>query len=79
MPVCFLCKETATSVNGLLVHFNIKHMDSLTIFKCDEDGCNRKWSSWNSLRNHLLGSNHNFPALEQHVRKTLIKPTDTHC
>jgi len=32
------------------------------------------------LRSHLLGSNHNFPAwpvLEQHVRKTLIEPTDT--
>jgi len=62
MPVCFLCKEITTSVNGLLVHFNIKHMDSLTIFKCGEDGCNRKWFSWNSLRSHLLGSNHNFPA-----------------
>lgn len=78
MPICFLCKETAISVNSLLVHFNIKHnIGSLTIFKCGENGCNRKWSSWNSLRCHLLGSDHNFPAwpaLEQHV---LIKPTDT--
>ncbi|XP_039305725.1 uncharacterized protein LOC105204954 isoform X1 [Solenopsis invicta] len=80
MPVCFLCKETITSVNGLLVHFNIKHIDSLTIFKCGEDGCNRKWSSWNSLRSHLIGSNHNFPAWpasEQHVSKVLIEPTET--
>jgi len=32
------------------------------------------------LRSHLLGSNHNFPAwpaLEQHVHKTLIEPTNT--
>lgn len=79
MPECYLCKETTTSVNGLLVHFNIKHTDS-TIFKCGEDGCNRKWSSWDSLRRHLLGSNHNFaawPSLEQHVSKVLIEPTDT--
>jgi len=31
------------------------------------------------LRSHLLGSNHNFPAWPalEHVRKSLIKPTDT--
>lgn len=63
MPICFLCKETEISVNGLLIHFNIKHNASLfTIFKCGENGCYRKWSSWNSLRKHLLGPNHNFPA-----------------
>ena len=62
MPTCFLCKETVPSVNSLLTHFNVKHyVTSFTIFKCGENGCIREWSSWNSLRRHLLGSNHNFP------------------
>lgn len=82
MPVCFLCKESTTSVNGLLIHFNIKHTDSLTVFECGENGCNRKWSTWNSLRSHLLGSNHNvtaWPALEQRVSTVLqiTEPTNT--
>lgn len=62
MPTCFLCKETVYSVNSLLTHFNVKHyINSFTIFKCGEHGCIREWSSWNSLRKHLLGPNHNFP------------------
>jgi len=62
MPTCFMCKKTVHSVNSLLTHFKVEHyVHSLTIFKCGENGCIREWSSWNSLRRHLLGSNHNFP------------------
>lgn len=63
MPTCFLCKKTVTSVNGLFMHFDFKHhASSFTVFKCGENECYRKWSSRNSLRKHLLGPNHNFPA-----------------
>lgn len=71
MPMCFLCKETETSVNGLFMHFDVKHHTTLfTVFKCGENGCYRKWSSRNSLRKHLLGPNHYFPAwsIKQNTR-----------
>lgn len=77
MPTCFLCKETVHSINGLLTHFNVKHyINSFTVFKCGENGCNRVWSSWNSLRKHLLGSNHNFslwPTALEPVQSTNIE------
>jgi len=63
MPICFLCKETISSVNGLFMHFDIKHTgSSLMIYECGENNCYRKWSSRNSFRKHLLGANHSFPA-----------------
>ncbi|XP_067207915.1 uncharacterized protein [Linepithema humile] len=34
----------------------------LKVFKCGENGCYRQWSLRNSLRKHLVGPNHNFPA-----------------
>lgn len=77
MPICFLCEETVSSVNGLLMHFDIKHNGtSLTIYKCGESSCYRKWSSRNSLRKHLLGPNHSFPAwstIKQNARKDQIR------
>lgn len=76
MPTCFICKETVTTVNGLFLHFDIKHHSHLfTIFKCGENGCYRKWSLRNSLRKHLLGSNHNFPAWSiKSIRKQCNNP-----
>lgn len=63
MPKCFLCKKTKTSVNGLFMHFDFKHRAHLfRVFKCSENGCYRQWSLRNSLRKHLVGPHHNFPA-----------------
>lgn len=78
MPTCFLCKETVHSVNRLLTHFNVQHcVNSFTIFKCGENGCSREWSSWNSLRRHLLGSNHNFSLwpTTKHASMNLVQST----
>ncbi|KAL6434729.1 hypothetical protein ACFW04_006217 [Cataglyphis niger] len=90
MPICFLCKETVNSVNSLLTHFNVKHyVNSFTVFKCGENSCIREWFSWNSLRRHLLGSNHNFPLWptpkhtymqsEQSINSKTINPSEIHC
>ncbi|XP_039310574.1 uncharacterized protein LOC120358896 isoform X1 [Solenopsis invicta] len=76
MPTCFLCKETVQSVNSLLTHFTVKHyVNSFTVFKCGENGCVREWSSWNSLRKHLLGSIHNFSLRPTIMNNTYEQPT----
>lgn len=77
MPTCFLCKETVHSVNSLFTHFTIKHyVNSFTVFKCGENGCVREWSSWDSLRKHLLGSNHNFPLWPTTMKYAYVQPPD---
>lgn len=57
------------------MHFDFKHTSLLTVYKCGENSCYRKWSSRNSLRKHLLGPNHNFSAwsVKQNTRQRHIE------
>ncbi|XP_055910338.1 uncharacterized protein LOC129944725 isoform X1 [Eupeodes corollae] len=54
MVFCFLCKSFFKDLKSLKSHFNFSHSEHEFLnYKCNEDGCKRSFSSFNSFRRHI--------------------------
>lgn len=62
MPVCTICEDVLPSIQGLFLHYKLRH-EKLTnsFFSCGEDGCNFKkyFQTWSRMRRHCR-CQHNF-------------------
>ncbi|KAL0116381.1 hypothetical protein PUN28_009775 [Cardiocondyla obscurior] len=58
MPNCALCKTTFPFIRSLFAHLTITH-SNLSVYKCGENKCFRKFLFKNSFRKHLQQF-HNF-------------------
>lgn len=54
MVLCFICKQTFSTVKILIKHFQYKHFShNFSIYYCAEKDCNRSFHLLNSFKKHL--------------------------